>query len=42
MRRECDGSSATTTPTVAESLQHGEVVVDEQLGGLLRSYRRAA
>jgi transposase InsO family protein len=32
----------TLTPAAAEPLLHGDVVVDERLGGLLRSYRRAA
>jgi transposase InsO family protein len=32
----------TLTPAAAEPLLHGDVVVDERLGGLLRSYRRVA
>ncbi|HEX5051005.1 MAG TPA: integrase core domain-containing protein [Planctomycetota bacterium] len=30
------------TPSASEPVKNGEVVVDERLGGLLRSYRRAA
>jgi hypothetical protein len=54
MRREISGTAAiggdriltgrdgVLTPGTTDALKDGEVVVDERLGGLLRSYRRVA